>query len=336
MKYKCVIVTERGGPEVLHVIENDLHAPSAGKVRVRILAAPVCGPDVSARYGHTPFAPKTPFVPGYAVVGIVDAVGERVTRTAVGDRVAALTVSGGYAEYILLDEDHLIPVPSTLDPADVATIILNYLVAYQILHRKAQVRAGDKVLVIGASGGVGTAFLQLARLANLTVYGLASKSKHGVLTDLDAIPIDYYTQDFVKVIKEAEPDGLDAVFDGMGGTYLARGFSLLKHGGTWVAYGNPLSFSRLMRLLGQVFLLNVLPNGKSVKLYGTGAFRFRKRPFLEDWATLFELLEEGKISPIILRRFPILEAAKANELLESGTVVGNIVLLAPELLKNHG
>jgi NADPH:quinone reductase-like Zn-dependent oxidoreductase len=331
-KYRSVIVTRRGGPEVLQVIENDLRAPSAGEARIKILATPVCRPDISSRYGQTPFAPRTPFVPGYAIVGVVDALGEGVTDTAVGDRVAALTAYGGYAEYIFLGKEHLIPVPATLDPAEAVALILNYLVAYQTLHRSAKVKAGDKVLIIGASGGIGTAFLQLGRLAGLTMYGIASKSKHPVLTEMGAIPIDYRTEDFVEVIRQAEPDGLDAVFDGMGGDYFERGFSVLRRGGTLVGYGNPQGLARMLRLLGQVVLLTLLPNGRSAKYYGTGASRLNRRPFLEDWAALFTLLEEGKIRPVIMKRFPLLEAAKANALLESGQVIGNIVLLAPELL----
>jgi NADPH:quinone reductase-like Zn-dependent oxidoreductase len=339
MRYKSIIVTKRGGPEVLQVIENDLHPPEPGEVRVKILAAPVCGPDVQARYGQTPIAPKIPFVPGYAIIGIVDAVGrpkrppaEGVTSAAVGDRVAALTVFGGYAEYIYLGEEDLIPVPETLDPAEAATLILNYIVAYQVMHRSARVKAGDKVLIIGASGGVGTAFLQLGKLANLSMYGIASKSKHGILTEYGATPIDYHTQDFVEVIRRAEPNGLDAVFDGMVWGYLDRGFSLLRRGGTWVQYGNPLSFSGLLRLLARLVLLNVLPNGKSLKLYGTTTSKFGRRRYLEDWATLFKLLEEGKIKPVIMEKLPLLEAAQANTLLESGQVIGNVVLVAPELL----
>lgn len=332
MKYKSVIVTRRGGPEVFHVIENDLRGPSAMEARIKILAVPVCLPDIEARYGRTPFAPKIPFLPGYAVIGVVDAVGEGVTNAAVGDRVAALTAYGGYAEYIFLDQTELIPVPITLDPAEAVTLILNYLVAYQTLHRSAKVKAGDKVLIIGASGGIGTAFLQLGRLANLTMYGIASRSKHYILTEYGATPIDYHTQDFVEVIRKAEMDGLDAVFDGIGGDYIKRGFSLLRRGGTLVGYANPLSLSRTFCLLGQVILFNLLPNGKSAKYYSTGKSRLNRHPFLEDWAALFKLLEEGKIKPVIMKKFPILEAAQANALLESGQVIGNIVLLSPELL----
>jgi NADPH:quinone reductase-like Zn-dependent oxidoreductase len=132
------------------------------------------------------------------------------------------------------------------------------------------------------------------------------------------------------VIHQAEPGGLDAVFDGMGQDYLARGFSLLRRGGKWVVYGNPLSVSGLLLLLAKFILFNVLPNGKSLKLYGTGLLIFNKRPFLEDWATLFKLLGEGQIKPVISKTFPILEAAKANQLLESGQVIGNVVLLSSE------
>ena len=330
MTYKRVIVTERGGPETLKAVECDLRLPGAGEVRVRVQAAPVSSPDVSSRYGRTPFAPKVPFVPGYAVIGVVDALGEGVTGASVGDRVAALITYGGYAEVAYLKEKELIPVPGTVDAGEAATLILNYIVAYQILHRSARVQAGDKVLIIGASGGVGTAFLQLGRVAGLTMYGTASPAKHGVLLEHGATPIDYHTRDFVDVIRQAEPDGLDAVFDGMGGDYYGRGFSLLRRGGVLVGYGNPLSIRRMLRMFGQMFLYNLLPNGRSAKYYGTGASRLDRRPFLEDWAALFRLLEEGRIKPVITARFPILEAARANELLESGRVIGNVVLVAPE------
>jgi hypothetical protein len=100
MRYRSVVVTERGGPEVLQIVEQDLRPPSAGEARVKILATSVCLPDVQARYGHAPIAPKLPFVPGYAVVGVVDAMGQGATRAAVGDRVGALTNFGGYAECI--------------------------------------------------------------------------------------------------------------------------------------------------------------------------------------------------------------------------------------------
>ena len=330
MEFKSVMVTKRGGPEVMEIVKSELRPPEKGEACVKVLSVPICLPDVQARYGETPIAPKVPFVPGYAVVGDVVAIGEGVTETAVSERVAALTVSGGYAEYIYLEEYQIIPVPKALHPTDVAPLILNYIVAYQTLHRSAKVKTGGTVLIIGASGGVGTALLQLGQLAGLTMYGVASKEKFDVLTEYGAIPIDYQSQDFVAVLREAAPNGIDAVFDGMGGEYLNRGFSLLVKGGTWVAYGNPLSFSGLLRLLGKFILLNLMPNGKRLKLYGTTTSKFGRRPFLEDWPKLFNMLELGQIKPIIMKTFPLLEAAKANAFLESGQVVGNVVLVAPE------
>lgn len=332
MKYKSVVVARRGGPENMHIVENELRPPQNREVRIQVLAASVSLPDVDARYGRSPFPPKVPFTPGYAIVGKVAAVGSGVTRLRVGDRVAALTVYGGYSEIIYWDAEKLIPVPEALDPAQVAPLILNYIVAYQTLHRSAKVKPGARVLIIGASGGIGAAYLQLGKVAGLKMYGVASKSKHAILEEYGATPIDYHSQDFAQVIRQAEPDGLDAVFDGIGGDYLGRGFNLLKRGGVWVGYANPQSLPGMFRLLGQLIWLNLLPNGRRLALYGTGASFLDRKPFLQDWNTLFRLLAEGKINPPIAARFPLLEAAKANALLESGVVIGNIVLLAPELL----
>jgi NADPH:quinone reductase-like Zn-dependent oxidoreductase len=126
MKYKRLVVTQRGGPEMLQIVEDDLRPPSAGETRVQVLAAAVSLPDVEARYGRSPFPPRVPFTPGYAIVGTVDAVGGRITQAQVGERVAALTVYGGYAEYVYVSEKKLISVPAALDPAEVAPLILNY------------------------------------------------------------------------------------------------------------------------------------------------------------------------------------------------------------------
>jgi NADPH:quinone reductase-like Zn-dependent oxidoreductase len=326
VKYRSIVVTKRGGPEALQIVENDLRAPLPGEVRVRILATPVCQDDIAVRVGNRPFLPKIPFVPGYSIVGVVDAIGEGVADVTEGNRVAALTNFGGYAEYIVLPEERLVHVPATLEPAEAAVLILNYAVAYQVLHRIARVKAGDKVLIIGASGGVGTAFLQLGSLAKLKMYGIASGSKHSTLKELGAIPIDYHTQDFVEVVRRAEPGGLDFVFNGMGEEYLARGLAVLRRGGTLVHYGAPQSFSRLLLLLAKFVFLNLLPNGKAIKGYGT--HRVDIRLLKEDWLALFKLLEEGKIRPTIQEKFPLLEAARANALLESGQVTGNIVLVS--------
>jgi NADPH:quinone reductase len=330
MKYKSIVVTQRGGPEMLQIVENNLRPPIEGEARVRILATAVCQDDVAIRLGNRPFLKKPPFVPGYSFIGTIDAIGEGVRDVKVGDRVAALTQYGSHAEVIYWEASELVHVPESIDPAEAVTLVLNYLVAYQILHRVAKVKAGDKVLIIGASGGVGTAFLQLGRLAGLEMYGLASPSKHHILTEYGATPIDYHTQDFVEVIHQAEPEGIDYVFNGMGEETFERGLAVLRRGGILVHYGAPQSLAHFVLLVAKLLLYNLLPNGKSIQGYGT--HRLGVDLFKEDWTTLFKLLEEGKIKPILAGRYPLLEAVKAYGLLESGQVTGNLVLLAPELL----
>jgi len=330
MKYKSVVATKRGGPEVLQIFEQDLLPPSAGEVRIRIQAVPVVRDDIAVRVGNRPFLPEVPFTPGYSILGEIHAVGESASTVSLGDRVAALTNFGGYAEYITLPEDQLVIVPAALDPAEAVVLILNYLTAYQMLHRVAEVKPGDKVLIIGASGGVGIAFVQLGKLEDLKMFGLASPSKHNSLTEYGVKVIDYHTQDLVQVIRQAEPEGLNFVFNGMGEEYFERGLEVLGRGGVLVHYGGPQSFLHFLLLIFKLILYNLIPNGKAIRAYGT--HRGANEQFKQDWAALFKLLEERKIMPIIANKFPILEAAKANELLESGSVIGNIVLLAPELL----
>jgi NADPH2:quinone reductase len=255
-------------------------------------------------------------------MGTVEAVGDGVTRVAVGDRVAALTGQGGYSEIIYLGQEHLVPVPPSLDPAEVVAVVLNYVSAYQMLHRVAKVKASDKVLVNGASGGVGTALLELGRLAGLKMYGTASQSKYDVLTKLGATPIDYHTQDFVKEIRAKESEGLDFVFDGMGEKQIDRALGILKNGGKLVTYAAPRGFFSLLRDLGKLLRVNLLSMGNSIGFYGiTALYKRDKRPFMEDLPKLFKLLEEGRIKPIVTEKFALLEARKANELLESGKVM---------------
>ena len=330
MKYKSVVVTGRGGLEMIQITENNLRPPTSDEARIRVLATPVCQDDIAIRVGNRPFLQSPPFVPGYTCLGIVEAIGENVSIVAVGDRVAALTQLGSHAEVVYWNAQELVHVPDALDPAEVVTLILNYLVAYQILHRVAQVKAGDKVLLIGASGGVGTAFLQLGQLAGLKMYGLASPSKHKILNKYGAIPIDYHTQDYTEVLRQEEPDGIDYVFNGMGEEVWERSLKVLRRGGVLVHYGGPQSFSRFLLLVGKLILYNLLPNGKTIKGYGT--HRLGTDLFKQDWGQLFSLLEAGQIHPIIARTFPLLDAVEAYKLLESGQVTGNVVLLAPELL----
>ncbi|WP_448810527.1 zinc-binding dehydrogenase [Agromyces bauzanensis] len=318
-------------------MESELRAPEAGRARIRVAAAAVCRPDITLRtgeslYSGTPLGRKPPFVPGYAVVGTVDAVGTGVDAVTIGDRVGALLVVGGYSEFVYWRADRLIPVPAGLDPAEAVTLILNYVVAYQSLHRSARVRAGDKVLLIGASGGIGTALLQLGRLAGLKMYGLDSPAKHAILAEYGAIAIDYHRPDFTEVIRQAEPAGLDAVISGvMSVEYVRSGLSLLRARGRMVVFGEPDGFGTLFRVLATSIKAKMSPGRRSIRLYGTSFyFLGARQPFLEDWGLLFTYLKDGKIKPVIEKKFPILAAAQANAMLESGSVTGNLVLISSE------
>jgi len=146
------------------------------------------------------------------------------------------------------------------------------------------------------------------------------------------IPIDPGTDDLAETVRRAEPDGIDAVFDGVGGDYVETALSLLQLGGVLVDYANPGSKRGLLQLLARKAALRLTGGGRRLRLYGTNTWRYDRRPLLRDWRALFTLLAEGRISPIVARTFPLSEAAAANALMESGTVIGNLVLL-PERLR---
>jgi NADPH2:quinone reductase len=155
MRHARIIVTHYGGPDALQVLEEECPEPKAGEVRVRVLAAGVALPDLMAREGFHPETPRVPFTPGWDLVGVVDRVGAGVTGIEPGQRVAAMPISGAYAEFVCLPERELVPVPAGLDAAEAVSLVLNYITAYQMLHRSVSVRPGQSVLIHGASGGVG-------------------------------------------------------------------------------------------------------------------------------------------------------------------------------------
>jgi len=174
MNMKRVIVEHYGGPEVLKLVDGDAPRPGVGEVCIRVLAAGVSFTDSQLRAGTYLGVPKPPFTPGYEVVGVVDELGPGCTRLHVGDRVASLTVWGAYAERVCVREAEAVEVPQDLDPAQVTSLVLTYMTAYQLLHRMAQVKSGESVLVHGAAGRVGTAILELGALDGLRLYGTAS------------------------------------------------------------------------------------------------------------------------------------------------------------------
>src|SRR5262245_44381586 len=200
MTHTRVIVTHYGGPDALHVVEEECPEPKHGEVRIRGLAAGVALPDIMAREGIHPETPPVPFTPGWDLVGVVDRLGDGVSGIEPGQMVTAMPIHGAYAEFVCLPQHELVPVPSGLDAAEAVSLVLNYITAYQMLHRSAKVRAGQRALIHGAAGGVGTALLQLARLAGLEMYGTCSSRGAAAVSELGGIPIDYKQQDYVEEI----------------------------------------------------------------------------------------------------------------------------------------
>lgn len=336
MKYRHVVLQHTGGPEVLHIVEDELPVPATGQARVKILAADVSFSDVNLRRGRYPGAPRPPFTPGYAMVGVVDQLGQETAGVAVGQPVAALTFYGSYSQYICLPVQKLVPVPAGVDPAEAVCLVLNYVAAYQMLHRIAHVRRGDRILVHGAAGGVGTAFLELGHLAGLEMYGTASKPKHSLVARLGATPIDYQSDDFVARIATLTGNrGVDAAFDPMGSAHLKRSAMAVRDGGTVVGYGFYTTANRGANIVVDVLsqylrlaLWSLPPHRKHAKFYDTRPTE-KKHPdwFRDDLTLLLSLLAEGKLHPVIAARLPLEDVVRAHEQVEHAQVQGKVVLI---------
>lgn len=215
------VVTKHGEPDVLRWVEAALPEPGPGEVRLEVLAAGVSAFDLMfRRWGWLPGCPRVPFALGEDVGGIVDALGDGVAGLKVGQRVAGATwslgVGGGYSEAICLPSHDLVPVPDGLDSAVAVCLVVNYLTAHLHLHQYARARTGERTLVHGAAGGVGSATLDLGRRLGLEMYGTASAHNHDVVRRFGATPIDYHCEDFVERIRELTGDGVDIVVDPVG------------------------------------------------------------------------------------------------------------------------
>lgn len=336
MKYRHVVIRQFGGPDVLQVVEDDLAAPRSGQALVKVLAADVGFSDVNIRRGRYPRGPRPPFTPGYAMVGVVDQLGPGTAGLETGQRVAALTFYGSYSQYIVLPAQELCLVPEEVDPTEAVTVTFNYVAAYQMLHRVAHVERGRRILIHGAGGGMGTAFLELGRLAGLEMYGTASKDKDAVVSRLGATLIDYRTEDFVERIRALTGGmGVDAVFDPMGSAHLKLSARAVRKGGTIIAFGYYQAANRgagaLRDILSQYLRLGLWsmpPARRHVAFYDTRPTK-RKHPdwYRDDLVHLFALLAAGKLTPVIADRLPLEEVVTAHRRLEQGEVQGRLALI---------
>lgn len=335
MKSRRIVVPKRGAADMMQVVEEDIPEPEHGAVRVKVLTAGVSAYDIMLRSKWLPGFTKVPFTPGVDIVGIVDKPGEGASNVQPGEIVAASTglIGGGYAEFVCLPATDLVRVPSGLDPAETVCLVANYMTAHLAMYETAQVQSGEQILIHGAAGGVGTALLELGKLAGLQMYGTASKHNHELVSSLGATPIDYRNEDFVERIHTLTGDGVDAAFDPIGGArQIWRSNRALRKGGRLVWFGVAATSRHGIRVipasLAAIGALKLLPDGKHAPLMQDAGTKGQKDA---SWyrSTLTELLDylaAGKIKPIVAARFPLVDAARAHEYLERGGHSGKVVL----------
>ncbi len=321
-------------PDGLRVEHRELPPLGAGEALIRVEATGISFAEQQMRRGKYYDQPPFPFVPGYDVVGTVL---EAADPALVGRRVAAMTKIGGWSSHLAVPAADLVPVPDGLDAAEAETFVVNGITAYQMLHRWAKVRTGGTILVHGASGGVGTTLVQLARAAGIKVIGTASARNLDVVTALGATAVDY-RGDVPARVRALAPDGVDAVFDHVGGPGIVDSFRLLAPGGALVAYGSASTVNTggnpkpaVLKLLVRLLWWNAVPNRRRAHFYNVwggkrNLARFRAR-LAEDLTAVFELAAKGQLKAQVAARIPLTEAAKALALAESGTVTGKVVLV---------
>jgi len=332
MKHHRVVVTRHGGPEVLRAIEEDLPEPQPGEVRVRVEAAGVSAYDLMfRRSGLLPGTPRVPFTPGEDVVGIVDKLGDGVSGLDSGQRVAggtfSLGVGGGYAEYLCMAESEWVPVPPQVDPVDAVCLIVNYVTAHVMLHQAAKVKRGERILIQGAAGGVGTALLELGRLAELEMLGTASAHNHDLVARLGATPVDYRAGDVVQRVRALSGGGVDVAFDPIGGgRQLWRSYRTLRKGGRLIWFGVAATRTGGMRVIVSSLLmkalLSLLPDGRKAPTAPNAG-----KYVAETLRELLDLLAAHRLQPVVAARVPLREAARAHKIRERGGHTGKVVLV---------
>nr|WP_255615281.1 MULTISPECIES: medium chain dehydrogenase/reductase family protein [unclassified Saccharopolyspora] len=331
-----LVLTGLGAPQdVLTSRETEHAAPGAGRVLVRVEAAGLSFAEVQMLGGRYPMQPAFPFVPGYDLVGEVVATGPGVTTCRPGQRVAAMTRTGAWAEHVELAAELAVVLPAQVPADEAVALVTNGVTAWQLLHRSARVPRGGTVLVHGAGGGVGSTLLQLCRLAGVRAIGTASGHRHERLAGLGAELVDHRTEDVGRRVRELAPSGVDAVFDPLGPDSLTRSWELLAPGGRLISYGSAgtlddagswwkpyadvaLRIARweALRLLGRA-------GGRRARMYYVRADgRYR-----DDLAGLLRMLADGELHPLISHRLPLRDAARALDLHRSGKSTGKIVLL---------
>jgi len=320
----AIAIPTPGGPEALQLEDRPQPTPHPGEVLIRVEAAGVNRPDIMQREGKYPPPPGASDLPGLEVAGtIVDANGDPRWRD--GDRVCALVAGGGYAEYCAAPGPQCLPIPDGMDAAMAAAIPETYFTVWTNLFQRGRLRAGERVLVHGGTSGIGSTAIQLARAFGATVYATAgTHEKCNACLDLGAAAaINYRTHDFVAEIRALTGGGgIDIVLDIIGGDYLPRNIECLH------LHGRLLQVGLIGGSKSHINLRPILQN----RLTLTGS-TLRPRTVAKKGAIAAELeeyvwplLARGEVRPIVHATYPLRDAASAHRALESGEVIGKVVL----------
>ena len=340
---RAVVLTGTGGPEVLQVQERPDPPVGPGEVRIAVKAAGINFADTLARVGLYPDAPKTPCVLGYEVAGVVESLGEGVSEHAVGDRVVAGTRFGGQAELVSVPAVQALPLPERLSFEQGAAFPVNYGTAYAALILMGSLRAGTRVLIHAAGGGVGISATQIARNAGAEIFGTASPGKHDAIRAQGVThAIDYRNQDFeTEVMRITDGEGVDLIMDALGPTSFRKDYRLLRPGGRLVMYGLSENSNDGVRSIPATLKsiakmpLATMPWWRSLFLmnenkgvFGLNMLSWWEREGNLDRVTepLLADLEAGKLEPVVAEAFPFDRAGEAHEFIAQRRNVGKVVL----------
>jgi NADPH:quinone reductase-like Zn-dependent oxidoreductase len=342
---RAVVLTGHGGPEVLQVQERPDPAVGPGEVRIDVKAAGINFADTMARVGLYPEAPKPPCVLGYEVAGEVESLGEGVESVKVGDRVMAGTRFGGQASMVTVPEDQVIPLEDAFSFEQGAAFPVNYATSYAALVIMGGLRAGDRVLIHAAAGGVGISATQIARSRGAEIFGTASASKHEAIRAQGVEhAIDYRTQDFEREVKGITGgEGVDVIMDATGPTNFRKDYRLLREGGRLIMYGaselssgGGRSIPALARNLMRMPLatmpwwksLQVLSENKGV--FGLNMLAWQDREGLDRVIEpMSREIAEGtiQIDPVVAEAFPFDQAGDAHRFIAERRNIGKVVLV---------
>lgn len=333
-----VVLPHRVEPDGLVVRAATPAPPQPGQVTLRMVATGVSFAEQQMRKGKYVDQPRFPFVPGYDVVGTVEAVGAGVDASLLGRRVAAVTKIGAWATLVTVPASDLLEVPDDLDATVVEPVLVNGITAWQMLHDVARVRSGSTIVVLGANGGVGSLLVQLAAHAGMRVIGTASTAHHDAVRAMGAEVVDRTADDLHDRIAALAPGGVDAVFDHVGGAALADSWRLLARGGVLVSYGTAstkdVPGNAQLPIVASILRLtawSLRPGGRRGRFYNLWAGRRSRARYVarqqRALSSVLELVRAGVVRPSVAARVPLSRIAHAVELAESGTVTGKVVVV---------